>query len=202
MLLTIDYLFSHVNLAEGEGLQMGVRSPYIWGNIFYQKLLHVLAKEGPSLGQNLSQSKKQPCKYFHTTMTCQGRINWANCFSPYWAIQLSQRLENWPRKKRSKKKLRQHTCYGLLTTLETTNTHIQICCTRPQKNWQLSYVTMKKSDLGKWGRMNQIFPSLLKRGYQNLVADRHVLSNSPAVFICYSNPIYLSISLTNHSSLF
>lgn len=28
-------------------------------------------------------------------------------------------------------KLRQHTCYGFLTTLETLNMHIQICCTRP-----------------------------------------------------------------------
>lgn len=32
---------------------MGVRSSNSWGHSFSQKLLHILAKEGPDLGHNL-----------------------------------------------------------------------------------------------------------------------------------------------------
>lgn len=50
---TPAYLFTQLHSGKGECLQVGVRAPDSWGHSFSQKLLHVLAQEGPDLGHDL-----------------------------------------------------------------------------------------------------------------------------------------------------
>ena len=51
--LLYKYLFTQFHACKCKCLQVGVRSSNSWGHSFSEKLLHILAQEGPDLGHNL-----------------------------------------------------------------------------------------------------------------------------------------------------
>ena len=53
--LLYKYLFTQFHSCKGKCLQVGVRSSNSWGHSFGEKLLHILAQEGPDLGHHLGE---------------------------------------------------------------------------------------------------------------------------------------------------